>query len=348
MIIWQNPVRLLELLTMKNIIFPLISAAVVFIAGCGENVGYVIKPIPMEERLVERIVATEPGWFVTDRIAVIDVDGLLFNQRMGWFGFEDNPVSLFTEKMDAVSADPRVKAVVLRINSPGGGVNASDLMYRRLMSMKESRNIPVVAVIQDVGASGGYFLACGADEIIANPASITGSIGVIVQTFSFAGTMQKLGIDARSVTSGPRKDMSSPLKPIDADDIAVLQGIVDEFHSRFVDVVAEGRPGLDRPDIERLADGRVWTGDQARELGFVDHVGYLEEGISLAKQLSGATVVKVVMYSRPWGYRSSVYASSDAPVADASGNVNFNLVNLNMPDMFGLTQPAFLYLWTGK
>lgn len=322
-------------------------ALVVLVAGCGPDVGYVVRPVPMEDRIVEQIVATEPGWFVTDKIAIIDVDGLLFNQRMGWFGFEDNPVSLFIEKLDAASADPRVKAVVLRINSPGGGVNASDIMHRRLLAFKRTKGVPVVAVLQDVAASGGYYIASGADVIVANPASITGSIGVLVQTVSFWGTMQKLGISTQAVTSGPRKDMASPLKPIDSGDVAILQGIVDEFHCNFVDVVAAGRQNLSREQVAALADGRVWTGTEAHKLGLVDEIGYLDEALALAKRLGGASAVKVVMYSRPWGYRSSIYASMDAASPDAKA-VNFNLVNLNLAEVFRLAGPQFLYLWTGR
>jgi protease-4 len=312
-------------------------------AGCGPNVGYVVKPVPLNEEMEETVVASDGGLFVTGRVAIVDVDGLIMNQREGGlFGSGENPVSAFIEKIDKAQADSRVKALVLRINSPGGGVTASDIMYRRVMQFKADRKVPVVAVIEDVGASGGYYLACSADAIIAHPTSITGSIGVIVQTVSFAGTMSKIGIDAKAITSGKFKDMGSPLKPLDANDAALIQTIVNEFYSRFVDVVAAGRPKLTKDKVKELADGRVYTAQQAFDNGLVDSIGYMDDGIVLAKKLSGANRVKAVMYHRPVGNKSNVYSQ-------ASGTVpQMNLININAPGLSNLSQPAFLYLWAGQ
>jgi protease-4 len=313
------------------------------IAGCGPNVGYVVKPVPLNEEMVETTVASDGGLLVSDRIVIVDVDGLIMNQReSGLFGSGENPVSAFIEKIDKAQADSRVKALVLRINSPGGAVTASDIMYRRVMQFKSACKAPVVAVIEDVGASGGYYLACSADAIIAHPTSVTGSIGVIVQTVSFAGTMSKIGIDAKAITSGKFKDMGSPLKPLDANDAALIQTIVNEFYSRFVDVVSAGRAKLDKDKVKELADGRVYTAKQALDNGLVDSIGYMDDGIVLAKKLSGANRVKAVMYHRPAGNKSNVYGhATDNPP-------QMNLVNINAPGLVNLSQPQFLYLWAGQ
>ena len=143
-------------------------------------------------------------------------------------------MSLFVEKLDKATEDPSVKAIVLRINSPGGGVTASDLMYNEVMAYKKRTGKPVVAVLMDVAASGGYYLACSADEIIAQPTTVTGSIGVIMQTVSFAGTMSKLGITADAITSGKMKDAGSPLKAMKPEEREIFQKLVNQFYDRFV------------------------------------------------------------------------------------------------------------------
>jgi len=320
-----------------------VALAVTFlVAGCGPGTGFLIKPVPVNEALTETTISTDPGLFVTAKVVVVDVDGLLFNARgEGLFGPHDNPVSLFVEKIDKAQKDTDVRAVVLRINSPGGGVTASDTMYRRLAEMKKERKVPVVAAIEDVGASGAYYIACGADTIIAAPTSVTGSIGVIVQTFSLSGTMAKLGIDTKAITSGPMKDMASPFKPLSPEDQKVLQQMVTEFYGRFVDVVAAGRPKLKRDDVKKLADGRIYTGEQALADGLVDATGDVKTAVAEAKKLAGLKAAKVVMYDRPYGYKANVYSA--APL----GGMQINLLNVSMPGLMTWLEPQFLYLWTG-
>ncbi len=328
---------------MKNITLLLIVVSVAIGAGgCGEGTGWVIKPIPTDKSLQETTVKADKGLFLAEKVLIVDIDGTIVNSRRGLFGSGENPVSLFIEKIDKAQADSNVKAIVLRINSPGGGVTASDIMYNRLIQLKAKRNIPIVAIIQDVGASGGYYVACGADRIISHPTSITGSIGVMIQTISLAGTMEKIGIDAQALTSGPHKNMASPFEPLDPQDLKILQGIVDEYYERFLSVVASGRPGLSADKIRGLADGRVYTGTGAVELGLVDSLGYMDDAITAAKEMAGIERAKVVIYHRPMGYKPHAYASTSLP------NPQLNLLNINVPDLDFLTQPRFLYLWTGR
>jgi protease-4 len=214
-------------------------------------------------------------------------------------------------------------------------------MYRRLMEFKRARKVPVVAMIEDVGASGAYYLASGADCLITAPTSVTGSIGVLVQTFSLTGTLAKLGVETKAVTSGPMKDMASIFKPISPEDQKVLQGMVMEFYDRFVDVVAAGRPKLGRDGVKALADGRIYTGMQAAANGLADSTGDMKTAVAEAKKRSGAKAVQVVMYDRPWGYKSNVY--SGAP----PGGMQINLLNISMPQLMTWLEPQFLYLWTG-
>jgi|WetSurMetagenome_2_1015567.scaffolds.fasta_scaffold75536_2 protease IV len=327
---------------MKTSVACLVLAAAVLAAGCGQNMGYIIKPVAISEELGETTVSSDKGLFISDKILVIPVDGLIMNHKAeGFMSSGENPVSLFVEQLDKAAEDPSVKAVVLRINSPGGGVTATDIMYRRLNEFKKTRKVPVIAMIEDVGASGGYYLACGSDVIMAEPTSVTGSIGVIVETFSVAGTMEKLGITAKAITSGPMKDMGSPFKPLDPADQKVLQSLVTEFYGGFLGVVAKGRPNLAAEKIKELADGRIYTGMQAKANGLVDDLGDMKDAIALAKKHAGLKTAKVVMYSRSWGQPSNVYSA--APV----GGMQVNLLNLSVPDAMNMLRPQFLYLWTG-
>jgi protease IV len=322
-----------------------LAVAMLVAGGCGPNTGYLIRPVAVNEALVETTVSRDPGFIVSDKIVVIEVEGLLMNYRSeGLLGARENPLAVFVEKLDRAERDPDVKALVLRINSPGGGVTASDLMYRRLMDFKKEKKVPVVAVIEDVGASGAYFIAAGADTIIVTPTSITGSIGVIVQMFSLSGTMEKLGITAKAITSGPMKDMGSPFKPLDPADQKVLQSLVAEFYGHFVDIVAAGRPKLSKDDVRKLADGRIYTGDQAVANGLADAAGDVKSAVVLAKSMAGVKAARTVMYDRPWGYKANVYSAASAP---AAGLTQLSLLNISPADITAWFQPRFLYLWTG-
>lgn len=314
-------------------------ASVILLGGCGG--GLLIKPVNTNEPLTETVISETPGWGLKQKIVVIEVGGLIVNERPSGtpWGRQENPVSLFVEKVDKAENDPSVCAIVLRVNSPGGGVTASDIMYHRLAQAKRQRNLPIVAIIEDVGASGGYYVACAADTIMAHRTSIVGSIGVIVQTVSFSGAMKMLGVKTKAVTSGKRKTMGSPLKPIDPGDIAILQTLVDDYYGNFLAVVAASRTKLNAAEIRKLADGRVYSAEQAHKNGLVDSLGYMDDAIELAQKRSGCKSVKVVMYARPMGYRANAY--SKTPAAP-----QFNMVQINTSALMNMQQPRFLYLWT--
>jgi len=319
------------------------SCGAALLAGCGPAGGILIKPVPADQRLKETVVQADPGWY-SEKVALIDLDGVLLNRRTGGglFGSEENPVSLLVEKLEKARSDRCVKAVVLRVNSPGGTVQASEVMYEAVRRFRKEAGKPVVACITDVGASGAYYVACGADKIICQPSSITGSIGVVVQTISLVGTMKLLGISAEAITSGDMKTMGSPLKRLTDKERKVFQAMVDEFYDRFVEVVAEGRAGLDRDQVRKLADGRVYTGRQALRLGLVDRLGTLQDAVAEAKKAAGIERAKVVMYHRPLGYRANVYSALAAP----RPAMQINLLNLQGGELLFLRRPVFLYLWS--
>lgn len=313
--------------------------SLVVLAGCGPS-AFRIELVPVHQKLEETVIQRDKGIFIPDKVAVIDVDGLLMNKRRrGFMQRGDNPVSLFVEKLDKAAEDRRVKAVVLRLNSPGGTVAASDVMYHSLREFKRKTGKPVIACILGVGCSGAYYLACGSDGIIAQPGGVTGSIGTIIKTFSFAGTMEKIGVKAVAIKSGDLKDLGSPLHDLREEEQKVLEGIIDQFYEQFLTVVLEGRKEIGEQKLRPLADGRVFTAKEALQENLIDRVGYPEDGIEWAKEIAGVKKARVVIYHRPLGYKTNVYGSSMS--AEGVGA----LVNVELPDWLTSDGAQFLYLW---
>lgn len=326
--------------SMTRIAAGFVVAGFLWMAGCAPSGGFKITPIPADQTLEEQIVYRSPGW-VSNRIAIVDISGILMNSHTpSLFGEGEHPVALAVEKLESAAKDRRVKAVILRINSPGGSVTASDSMYQEILAFKAKTKKPVIAYFQDVAASGAYYLACAADEIIAQRTTVTGSIGVIMQMVDFTETMNKLGIGADAIKSGPFKDAGSPLRPMKPHERELFQGLVDGFYQQFVDVVAQGRPKLTRPAVATLADGRVYNAQQALESGLVDRIGTLNDAIEVAKQRADITSAHVVIYRRPLDWTPNIYANSPAPPATQ----NINLFNINLPVIF-TKRPLFMYIW---
>lgn len=314
-------------------------AATLMLAGCGPT-AFRVELVPAGPQLQQTTIETPARLLTFDKIAVIDVDGFLANRRKrSLLTAGENPVSLFREKLDAAAADPRVKAVVLRINSPGGTVAASDVMYHSLIQFKQQTDKPVVAAIMTVGASGGYMIACGADAVYAQPGSVTGSIGTIMQTVSLEGTLEKIGIDTVAIKSGPMKDMASPLHDLREEERQILQGIIDHFYQNFLAVVKMRRP-IDPDQLDKIADGRVFTSEQALDYKLIDRIGYPDDAINHAKQLAGINDARVVIYHRLADYMPNIYGS-----AAAQTDMTAALVNVDLPDWLDSPSAHFLYLW---
>jgi protease-4 len=248
---------------------------------------------------------------------------------------------MLLEQLDMARRDPRVKAIILRINSPGGSVVGSELMHDEITHFRKESNKPIVALMMDVAASGGYYIACACDQIVAQPSTVTGSIGVIMLMFNVSGTMEKIGLRAEAITSGEFKDAGSPFKALSPEDRAIFAGIVAEMYERFVEVVAAGRPRLSEEDVRRLADGRVYSAGQALQAGLIDAIASPRETIEQLKKQIGSRNVKLVTYARPYEYRPNYYAKSPAAPA---GDVN--LLKINLPSSMTPAAPEFMYLWS--
>ncbi len=310
------------------------------LAGCMPD-SFLITPVSSNRELVEDTLSKDPGLFVSDKVALIDVDGVILNMEApGLLRRGEHPVSLLTEQLDMARRDASVKAVVLRINSPGGSVTASELMHDEITRYRKKTGKPVVAVMMDVAASGGYYIACACDEIVAQRSSVTGSIGVIMQMFDLTGTMYKLGIKADAITSGENKAAGSPFKEMTPEQRELFHTMVGKMHEQFIDVVVAGRPKLTREQILTLADGRVYTAQQALDAGLIDRIANMRESVDLAKQKSGAKSIRLVAYRRPLGYKPNYYAH-----APAAGSGDVNLIHLDLPEWLRAATPQFMYLW---
>src|ERR1041385_5585371 len=243
-----------------------------------------------------------------DKVLVLEVSGVISSHEKDSSIEQPSVLAQMKEALTRAAEDARVKAVVLRINSPGGTVTASDILYHELLAFKSRRKIPVIASIMDVGASGGDYVAMAADKVVVHPSSITGSLGVIMMTVNARGLLEKVGIEAMTVKSGPRKDMGSPFRSLTEEEQAIFQGVIMAFYDRFLSVIKEGRKNLTAAEIKKLADGRIYSGEQATTLGLADSVGYLDDAIDLAKRESGLIEATVVTYRRPGEYKNNIYS----------------------------------------
>ena len=309
------------------------------LAGCSIP-SFLVTPVGNPSTLEETVV--KPG-NKRAKVAIIEVEGMLTNTRAGGgvLGASENKVSLLQQELDAAASDDRVKVVVLRINSPGGTVAASEAMYNSVARFKKATGKPVLVQCQDVAASGGYYVACAADEIYAQNSSIVGSIGVIFQVVTADQALSNLGVRVQSLTSGPLKDMGSPFNELSDDERQVMQGMIDDFYAQFTKVVTANR-SIAAPDT--AFDGRVFTAEQAKDIGLIDGEQSLHATVARARKLAGRKDAAVVMYRRPYGYTGSIYASSPMtmPQADAK---DLQLVVPGLSRIADSLTPGAYYLW---
>ena len=242
------------------------------------------------------------------------------------------------EELKKAEEDRQVRALLVRINSPGGTVTASDIMYREIESWKQRTHLPVIAVLMDVAASGGYYVALAADTIVAHPTTVTGSIGVIMISVNAEGLMQKLGVAATAIKSAEHKDMGSPFRALSAQERTIFQAIIDDMQGQFVAKVVAHRK-LSPETARTLADGRVYTAEQALAHKLVDRIGYMSDAVALAKRAAGVEDARVIVYHRPHQYRATYYARSDEPAMGGLGASLSGMASL------AASGPRFLYLW---
>ncbi len=234
-------------------------------------------------------------WIVLGGLALVVLINLL-TPDLELYG--DNAVGLI--RVEGILADanqtvgdlkkfgesPGVKAIVLRLDTPGGGVVPSQEIHDAVLRVREKHNKAVVASMGSVAASGGYYIAVATDRIVANPGSLTGSIGVIMELANVEGLLKKVGVESVVIKSGQHKDLGSPFRKLSEEDRRILQAVMDDVHSQFIEAVAEGR-ALEVPEVRPFADGRIFTGRQAKEANLIDDLGDLDDAVRIAADLGG-------------------------------------------------------------
>jgi protease-4 len=298
------------------------------------NVSLYQPALPLQEKVIE---GEGPG-----KVLVMDISGVLAyeeKKKESSFREEVNLVTRVKEELGKAAADSEIKALILRIQSPGGTVNASDLIHHEILEFKKRRNVTVVACFLGMATSGGYYVATAADHIVAQPTTLTGSIGTIALKFNVEGLMEKVGVEEETVKSGDKKDMWSPFRPASREEKKILQSIIDEYQNKFLEVVRAGRKNMTEADLATVNDGRVFSGSQAFKLRLVDQLGYLNDAVQWAKNAVGMEQAKVVMYHRPGSYVDNIYSISQGEAWSWAARLRGGGL---LPQR---QTPQFMYLW---
>ncbi|MFH1228792.1 MAG: signal peptide peptidase SppA, partial [Planctomycetota bacterium] len=252
----------------------LLSLALLMMSGC-----IFLPSLDLEKKWTEQFVTGDED--SSDKILILPIQGVIMTQETSSLLSSQNACTpdKIQELLKLAHDDIHVKAIIMVINSPGGGVTASDIIYRTIKEFKQNHpDMPVIALMQDTAASGGYYISCSADYVMAHPTTITGSIGVISMFFALEDLMGKIGVETVVIKSGKAKDSGSPFRKMTDEEKAYMQKIIDEMYNRFLDIVAEARKNsLTRDEIKVIADGRILTGEEARKVKLVDSVGYMTD-----------------------------------------------------------------------
>lgn len=282
-----------------------------------------------------------------DKVLDIQISGLIMEEESsGAFSARRDPVSSVIAQLRQARKDPHIKAILLEVDSPGGGITASDIIYHHLATFRKEKNIPIVVLFGDIACSGGYYVSMAGDFIMAHETTMTGSIGVIAQFFDVHSMMGKIGVNVNTIKSQRAngtesfKDIGSPFRPMKPAERQLLQGMVTEMWGRFVTVVATGRAGkLTKEQIQSLADGRIFTGRQALDLKLVDGLGYREDAWKKAAEMGKAPDAKLVQYRvRPNLLKEILSGRTQQTPLES-------VVNRYLERMNG-SGPRLLYLWS--
>ncbi len=320
---------------LKNLVFALLPLS--------PTAGYVSGP-----QLHEVVVEDNRS---SAKIAIVDIDGVIYG---GYVGAGDgSPVELAAAQLQRAREDPRVKAVILRINSPGGEVLAADEIARAVSEFQAKSGKPVIVSMEGLAASGGYYVAAPCRWIVANELSLTGSIGVIMHGYNYRGLLDKVGVRPMVYKSGRFKDMLSGDKAVvSPEEDAMIQKLIDETFGRFKAVIADGRGRADRENEgkgrklannwEDFADGRVLSGKQAYDLGFVDELGTFKTAVSRAKAIAGVASANLVRYQQPPSISDFLHLFGKAETTTVKLDVGLNLPKLEVGRLYFLFAPGAL------
>ena len=278
----------------------------------------------------------------SEKILMVDFEGIINNQKDKDFAGRTTELGM-VEKIRGViekaEKDNKIKALLLKVNSPGGTVTASDIIFNLLKVYKENNKVKIYIQVMDLAASGGYYVSLAGDKIIAHPTSLVGSIGVIALKVNLEELMSKIGVNWEIVKSGDKKDFMSPFRSFTKEERDLFQNTIDKYHKRFVTKIAENRLQLKMPEVKLLADGRVFDAEQAKELKLIDHIGYLTDTIERIKSDLGNLNLKLITYHRSSNYQGNIYSQFQKPTT-------FNMINFDLGLNPNSLSPYFLYIWS--
>ncbi|MFH2064662.1 MAG: signal peptide peptidase SppA [Pseudomonadota bacterium] len=277
------------------------------------------------------------------KILVIQVKGIIWDERKE--GFILSGPSMLQEivsQLRKAEADTNIKALILKIDSPGGTVTASDIIYHELMRFKEKTGIKIVAVMMDLAASGGYYISLPADYIVAHPTTVTGSVGVLFPRWQAYGLMEKIGVRRDVSKSGKHKDMGSPFREPTREEIKIFQGLIDGLNNRFIALVKKHR-NLSPEALEEVSTARVFLADDAFQIGLIDEVGYLNDAIEQSKKMTNLLKdAKIITYRRVEQPDDNLYNTATTQL----GTRPLSLIDLGLPrEMMPILQNRFCYIW---
>lgn len=318
------------------LLISLLMATAILAGGCG-GLKVTIGPESKEPLKEYTLQGRERG-----KILVIPVWGFLSDApRKSLLGERPSMVQQVVSQLRLAEKDEEIKAVLLEINSPGGSITASDILYHEIMDFKERTKTKIVAGLMDVAASGGYYIALSADRIVAHPTTVTGSVGVIFITPKVTGLMEKLGLAVEVNKSGKEKDIGSPFRPSTPEEKLIFQELTDRMGKRFLDLVAKHRK-MDQTLLASIATARIYLADEALQMKLIDSIGYLSDAIAGAKDLAGLSKeAKVVVYRRSEYSNDSLYNMSTS----LHNAESLSLVDLNLSEIIPTLSPGFYYLW---
>ena len=319
---------------MKKYLFCLILVLAVFSAGCAPK----IKLFPdATEPLREFVISGS----AKEKVLVIPIQGVISDKPRGGIFKRPSMVQTVVFQLRLAEKDQLVRAVLLKVNTPGGSATASDIIYHEIMNYKKRSGAKVVAAMMDLATSGGYYISLPADSIFAHPTTITGSVGVIFLMPKIDGLMSKIGVEVDIHKSGRNKDMASPFRQATEEERRLLQDLTDTLGDRFADLVKTHRK-LNPEKMDQVTTARVYIAKDAQAAGLVDEVGYLSDALSRAKKLAGLSEdARVVVYRRTEYANDNIYNT----VTTQSVNLDISLVNLGLPKALSSLDTGFYYLW---
>lgn len=278
-----------------------------------------------------------------DRILLIPVNGLISDMpQKGLIGTSPSLVEQVVSQMNKAEKDKRIKAVLLKINSPGGTITASDLLYHEILSFKEKTGAKIIISMMDVATSGAYYISLPADIIISHPTTVTGSVGVIFLQPKVSGLMNKIGLGVDVKKFGKNKDMGSPFRDSSEEEQKLMQNAVNDFGERFIRLVQKHRKPEKQALVE-IATARVFLADEAIKMGLVDKIGYLSDAVKESKKLAGISEnARVVVYRRTEFPEDNYYNIAGV----AYEGLNYSTIMIEIPESL-ILKTGFYYLWPG-